>query len=249
MKKVLLMLMTFLAVSLCYSQKKVTTQSTSYVNLTPIDLVISKCGLYNGMSLLSKPKKIEAKRTVSLIDDFIENYTNEESRKVEGALLKKYKRQISDYYLGISSFGETSGAINFADEKSFPSTFTAYNGKLVFVQTGIYSDFAYNTLKLDSRERAMKAVSDIAIPSLYNFKPILDVSEIQFIMIIVGYTAQDFSSESIADKDAETIALLVSKTNLKKYINAEITDEQLLSLSIVYNINKATGNNIKKLST
>ncbi|WP_286767175.1 MULTISPECIES: hypothetical protein [Sphingobacterium] len=250
MKKVLFFLIALISITLGNAQtKKKAPVKNAYETLSPVDMVISRCGIYNSMSLLSTPKTFEAKRASELIDPFIKVYQEDKTYKDEWRLLSKYKSQIAEYYKGISSFGESKGVIKLADVNNFPSTFATYNNKLTFVQTSVYSDYNYNTLRLNANARAMKAATDIALPSLYNFEPLLEIPEIQFFMIVVGYTAKDFTSDSIADSDAETIALLVSKANLKRYIRAEITDEQLLKLSIIYNINKATGNNIKKLTT
>jgi len=154
------------------------------------------------------------------------NLDGDAGQKKQAALFKKYQSKITDYINGSTSFGETRGSILVYNSDNFQCGFVNNSGSLTFFQTGIYSKNSYNTIRLNSTQRALSAAKDVALPTIY-----------------------DFTSDSVADSDAETIGLLVSKNNAIKYINAEFTDEQLLKNSILYNINSATGGNIKKIST
>ena len=246
MKKLLL-----LVLLLQFSFSIFAQSANNYEGLIDASRLISRCGIINSLTFLANRTGsgtiISAKKSGELIDNYITIYT-EGDNKQEGKLLKMYREKIVSYIEDIDSFGATGGALAYDDEERFTSGFCQYNNQLVFVQTGIYSDYNYNTIRLDATARAFKALRDISLPSLYNFRPLENIDEIKYYMIIVGYTAKDFTSESIADADAETVAFLVPKAGLTKYLNAEITDDELIKLSVIYNINKTTNNNIKRLS-
>lgn len=251
MKKSLL-LMFVLALSLTSSQAQKTTDQSPYNDLSSINEIIKKSDFYNDLTIVLGPTSsaVAANGTSELLEKFIEknSFSTDPAMKLENSLLEKYQTNIKSYLEEITRFGETEGTLNFIDKERFPSGFANYKNQLTFCQAGIYSQYEYNTLKLNSTERAKKIVNEILLPSLYNFELLLDVSEIKFFAVIAGYTVRDFSSDSANDKKGETTAIVVSKANVKRYISAEITDEELIKLSIVYNINKATNNNIKMLA-
>lgn len=251
MKKVIftLVILSFLF-SANGQQKKV---ANNYSQLSSITQLISWSDIYNGMNELPgyESKVVKMSNLPKVLDDYLEIYEldGDKDKKKQAVLFKKNKEKIIKYLEDSNRFGETRGSVLIYDTENLPFGFATYNNSLVFYQTGIYSDHAYNTLRLNSDQRALKAAKDIALPTLYNVKNLTNIPELGYFLIIVGYTAKDFSSDSVADSDAETIGLLVSKSNVVKYQDAGLTDEQLLKTSILYNANKASGSNLKKIST
>ncbi|WP_286710211.1 MULTISPECIES: hypothetical protein [Sphingobacterium] len=252
MKKFILISLIVFCNAATYAQQKKTAVNP-YKDLSDVSSIIQWSSIHNKMSELPgyDMPVIEFARTAELLPKYIEMYNldGDAGQKKQAALFKKYQSKITDYINGSTSFGETRGSILVYNSDNFQCGFVNNSGSLTFFQTGIYSKNSYNTIRLNSTQRALSAAKDVALPTIYNFSALKDISEIKHFLIIVGYTSKDFTSDSVADSDAETIGLLVSKNNAIKYINAEFTDEQLLKNSILYNINSATGGNIKKIST
>lgn len=161
------------------------------------------------------------------------------------ALSKKYLPQIKKYYAEMSTFGDAKKDITFVEKTNTPFEFITNNGGLTFCQYGIFASNEYNTLRTTADERARTVAKDILVPGLTNFEPLLNIAEIKYFAIMVTYNARDFSEDH--DWNFETTVIVTPKSVIRQYLNAEITDEKVMSLSSFYNVNKNTNAMVRKM--
>lgn len=208
--------------------------------------------LFSSLTALSMGLSDPETHHVKVMDPIIDLYlldhaaTKDPADKQAYALIKKNKELIKNYYAEISGFGDTDPYLYFKKESDLPFSFNLFNGLVTFTQSKIFYDSSVNTLKLDADQRANLVAKNMLLPSLYNLKPLLASSDIKYFCIIGGYLAKDFSSDSIANKDGEVVAIVIPKSVLTKYINADITDDDVFKLATFYNVNK-NGANLRKV--
>lgn len=158
------------------------------------------------------------------------------------SLLKKNKTKVVEYFKNLRLPDKAISSIippEGSDSSSFPFEIVTTSLGNTFIQYGVISRSNYNTLQLNTKERAKLVLEGVAAPFADNFKPLTSIPEINSYGIMVSYGAKDFS-EKYSSPKAETVLLLIPKTVLIKYAKAEITDVQLLSQSKIYGINADT---------
>jgi len=208
---------------------------TSYPGLRSPLTEITQQSILNGIrGMYATTERISVNKLPFLLDDSLSKQADE----VDYALYKKYKDQIKNYFGQIISFGQCNNTI--FSTGGFPFTFTVSKGSLVFMQNDVFFNYDLNTVKLDADERATYVIKNVILPSLKNFETLFTVKEIKFFAINVGYKARDFTDDIATrlDKGAgEQTSIIVSKDVIIKYINSEISDEQLMKLATFYNSN------------
>ncbi len=186
-----------------------------------------------------------------LMDVYLSTKTEDNKSKSVKFFLEKHKAKIYDYLDRIYSFGDMPPLIyhiipdDYDRITNIPFGFAKNNNSLVFYQSGIFYDKVLNTFNQSSDERASRITKEILLPSLENFKNLLTVSEIRYFALIAGYMVQDFSSKDL--EDGETVSILISRDTLLKYLNAQITAEQVFSLSQFYNSNKNNLGSVRRV--
>lgn len=245
MKKTILIVLLFTC-TYANSQNRVKKKHIVAANNDILLLVIGRDGVYNGITALSflSSNGTRVYSTKKYADMFLDSI-----HKINTPITKdpyqKYSKVIYAYLNGILSFGETSNDV-YIHNNNFPFAFTEINGKLSFIQSGIFSKYFLNTNKLNADERANRVAKSIALPSLINFKPFLDIAEIKYFVVDCGYMAKDFSEE--LPGDGELISIVISRELLIKYLGAQITDADVFKEATFYNINKNSPTSVRKLT-
>lgn len=244
MKKILLIILLFPLIGIAQQ-----TTGVNYRGLQNVVSSINRAALLNNITSLemnvdiSKVSYLKPNDLNKVIDEMIVQDKNEKNK----VLSLKYINKIKKYYEDIIGFGDANSEIILVEKTNEPYEFTTFNGSLTFCQSGIFSKSSYNTLKLNSDQRASSVVKDVLLPSLSNFKPLLTIPEIKYFCIIAAYTAKDFSSDSKYDADGETVAIVIPKSTIQKYLASQLTDEQIFKLASFYNVNKNTNGMVKKI--
>ncbi len=163
-------------------------------------------------------------------------------------LIRKNKTVLTNYVNDMGRFGESLNSLFNYTEDSLPFDFYSFNNLKVFMQSGVIANFELNTLKLDAQERASSVAKEVLLPGLSNFAPLMTSADINYFGIVCGFVVRDFSKDenSVAYKDGETVAIIVPKSVVKRYLASEITDEEVIKLSSFYNSNKTT-RGVKKI--
>lgn len=228
----------------------VQAQKTALPKLSPVNTLVQRQALINKITALALnvgSSESHVAKTVPLVYD---QYATEHPKFSNVQLIKKYKSNLKEYFEGINGFGESEPKLYFqANEKELeiPFDFAINNNMLTFVQLGVFSDFAINTYNSNADKRASIVAKGTLLPALFNFKPLLNVTDIKYFCLVVGFLAKDFTSESAVNRDGETIAIVISKSVLTKYINAQITDDDVFKVASFYSENKSSGGNLKKI--
>lgn len=247
-----------LCISLCLVALLSYAQTSPY-KLAPIVQIIKRESVQNRITALSirtgLSESHHVKTAGSLIDLF--NIDNAKSTtpeiKANVTLFKRNANILKSYFDDVTSFGDNSPELYYSIPKEgepfteMPFGFAIFNNVMVFYQSGLFYNKSLNTIKLGGDERAKLVTKEVILPSLSNFEPLLSSTDIKYFSIIVGYTAKDFSSDSVADEDGETTAIVIAKSILKKYLNAELTDEEVFAQATFYNVNKNAGITVKKI--
>lgn len=119
------------------------------------------------------------------------------------------KSIIVSYLNNISGFGD-SDANMYGFE--LPIDFINFNGKLAFYQGGVLYENKLNTIKLDANERAKRVVTDLILPSLKNFEPLLKTN-FEYFILSANYLCKDFTNEDMFDK-TEMVSIVIPKQML-----------------------------------
>jgi hypothetical protein len=247
MNKLLFITITFLACSLSpaavFAQKKIAKKSTGqYSFLSDYKSIIERDGIMAGLwNLTGSESQIKASEFAPILVDSLKR--GKQSKDL--ALIKNFSPLLQNYFNGIISFGEAGRSL-ILEHGNFPFFFATKDGQLTFIQNGVFSDYSLNSYKMDADERAEMVVKNILLPSLKNFEPLTKNAAIKFFVFDVGYRAKDFTNES-SSGDGEMTSMTVPRALLIKYINADITDKQIMKLAVFFNSNK-NSNSIRKIS-
>lgn len=191
---------------------------------------------------------VRAEKMAELLKVKVETWNNTDSvmTEAEQKFIKTNIADFSNYYNGISKYGDMYASYYFGGKKEIPIGFGIYDGGLTFVQYGVFSDMKYNTTRTNGDERAISAIKRTVLPSLFNFQPLLKIKSIQNFCLVVGYTAQNFSDKYF--HKGETSAIIISREILEKFINAELSETEILSKVSFFTVNESTNENLKKLT-
>lgn len=247
MKKVLLITVTLLIGIInpvcIFAQKRASKKPTGQLSfLSDYKSIIERDAMMAGMwNLISSEPQVKATEFGRIMVDSLKR----SKPTKELLLIKTYSKLLQSYFEGIISFGEAGNSLTL-EAGNFPFSFATKDGQLTFIQNGIFSKFSINTYKMDADERAELVVKNILLPSLKNFEPLTKNLTIKYFALSVGYRAKDFTDES-SSGNGEMTSITVPRAVLIKYINADITDKQIMKLASFYNSNK-NSNSIRKIS-
>lgn len=221
---------------ICLGQAKKGTNNSN----APISQVISRDALQFKMDVLTRAEF----RDIAEIE---ENFKRETNNLKTPAIIRKSKVKLSEFIVSMKGSGESSNI--FANGEGSGLGIYSFNNQNALLFSGLIYNYSLNTLQLDADQRASKVAKEVLLPCLRNFEELLTIPEINYFSLLCGYIARDFSKDenSVAYKDGETLAIVIPKSVLKKYINAEITDEDVFKLATFYNSNKSISG-IKKIS-
>lgn len=203
-----------------------------------------------------KSKTVNIKDFLPIVDAYILNFDkkggNEDAKNAE--LLSRYKSYLKKYIDGIYSFAGSNSDIHYnlkpviEEITNLPMGFAQFNNSLTFYQSGVYYDKILNTIRLSADERASLIAKECVVPSLNNFKPLLDIDEIKYFGLIYSFVAKDFTSDEVINAEGETVTIILPKEILKKLMNLEITPEEVYSSATFYNSNKNSGGILRKIN-
>lgn len=156
---------------------------------------------------------------------------------IEMELYAKYAKNIERliYYLQNIDGGTALYLSPKDSESNLPICFAQKDNKSVFLLTRVASPTVLNTLRLSEKRRAAKIISSIILPSMKEFQQAFNNSDISYYGMIVIFGSKDFSKEGISSNlYAEIVCMVVSADRCKKYIEAEITADDLLDSADIY---------------
>lgn len=164
-------------------------------------------------------------------------------------LLKKNSQAISQFLKDIEYYGEDQNAEFFHSKGQFPIKFAKNKtgGSTLFL-TGLVSSKLHNTLVTTSKKRAVKVIQSQILPLLSDYINNFGKSEIQTFAVSAVYGAKDFTKEEITAILPETVTVVMPVSAIKKYANGDITDNELLKLSEIYQSDNTTSGGIRKIS-
>lgn len=253
MKKLSLSLLLLVFYCIDANSQENLSKLRTFLDIAKIEAQISRIKGF-GIST-GKSKTITIKDLPTIVDAYNLNANNskDDEAVTNGTLLTKYKTDIKKYCEEVYSFAGSSSEIYYdlkpdiKEIKSIPIGFALHNNSLVFFQSGVYYDKIINTLKLSADERASFIAKECVVPSLKNFGPLLHVNEIKYFALIYSFIAKDFSSDEMPNAEGETVTIIVPKEAIKRFINLEITQDELYSAALFYNSNKNTEGGLRKI--
>ena len=117
-----------------------------------------------------------------------------------------------------------------------PVRFASKDNGLVLVEASVGSDNEYNTLRLETKERAAKEIVATILPAIKQFRGI-NVPGVKSFGVVAIYGTKDFSAPD-STPEPEVVALVASVENCRKLDEAEITEEDFVASSDIYLVDK-----------
>lgn len=174
----------------------------------------------------------------------IEKYTQEKLGTKSLPELIAEQRLMEKYRSELEALLKASSVPLLYNE--LPVRFASRDGELTLLLTTVASDNVYNTLRLETKERAAKEIQDTVLPELKQFR-IVRSPAIKNFGVIVVYGTRDFS-DSDSSPRPETVALIASAANCQKLEEAEITEEDFVASSDIYIVGQTLAVRKVKLS-
>lgn len=226
----------------------IATAQTTATGLPAVTTLIKRQSLINSMNALalnigSETKNYSAKQQMQ----YALKYSKANPKDKTSTLIKKYLPQLTSYTNDLDDFGDSQATLYFSSYNETPIDFASNLNGLTFVQNGLIYHKALNTYNSEPNERAQRVAEAVLLPALSKFEPLLKITEIKFFCLTAGFLTKDFTDDSSVSGNGETIAIVISRTTLQKYINAQMTDQEVFKLASFYSQNKNTVGNIKKI--
>lgn len=143
--------------------------------------------------------------------------------------------------------GKTDDFIFLKTKSDFPVSILEYkNNSNMLLLTNILSPITYNSIKLNSRERARDVISNtiielVEIISQYDFTPL-----VKYVGCGICYRIDDFSNRKLVGVNPEFVFAIFPINALKLFRGGNITEDKLIQKSDVY-ISEYGNNNLKKI--
>jgi hypothetical protein len=118
------------------------------------------------------------------------------------------------------------------DSKSLPIMIVNRNGSKCLVVVAA-TNTVYNTLRSSTKQRAAKTIAKYSIPILRNAAEAFAKTNIKQVAIFMIHGSKDFSSESSLNVKSEAVAVVTKMSTIKQFIDATITDQELINTSDV----------------
>lgn len=165
-------------------------------------------------------------------------------KKYKGSVTHNYLRNIYKYIESNTSFGREQKAYYRSDK---PPVELFWKGKELVCCVNGYIGISLNTIKLNEIERAKDVLSRNILPSYAKLQENINSEHIYYYGVGLTYGCKDFI-EKDKQNDAEYLIMIVDKENLRKYIDADITDSEFIKNSEVYLSNTNSNYKLKKIS-
>ena len=198
-------------------------------------------------------EKYKTKSNKDVISDLkkrleIQSLQNDSLGKlVEYQLFKKYNTNVLNMFAELGLIGEELGMFIYVDN-SMPVNFALKDNHLTFLLMGVASENSFNTLRLTAKERAVKIIESMILPTINKIYKSFNETEIKYIGMAVTYGSKDFSDESsVLNQKPETVILVVSMEKCKDYIAGKITQEELVNASDIFQSSRDMIEGVKKI--
>jgi len=213
----------------------------------------SSIKLYWGLSIGSSSDKYPYKMKSQLLYDFNVWLTDEpDSNEIIGQIkefrfIKEHHEIISSLFKQFGMIGNSLGMFIYRDGQ-IPIRVAEFSGKPCLLITDVATDKVYNTLRTTSRSRASDILNSTILPELNDFNRGLKDTDIDQFGIIVSYGSKDFLDDYNLSLKGEALCLIVSKIDCAKFINGEITDNELLDNSHIFISDRNMMSGFKKIN-
>jgi hypothetical protein len=125
-----------------------------------------------------------------------------------------------------------------------PIHFVLKDNDLTLLLASVGSTKVYNTLRLDARQRAAKAIQEAVLPAMKRFT-VVHSTDIKNFGVLVAYGTKDFSDE--LSTKGELVALVAPAARCKKLADAELTEEEFVDAADVYVVDRDAIGEVRKI--
>ena len=193
-----------------------------------------------------------AEEVIQDIDVWISHGLEEEEREdarsvVEYNLVVKHRSSIEKLFDNFEHIGIQDGKFLYFEE-FIPLIFAVKDNSLSLLVTGVVSNVTYNTIQTTARTRAADIIQSIVIPSLYHFDDAFYLNDIKHYGMTVAYGSKDFSKRKLfSDLSGECVSFVVSAKICNRFVNGEITEEELVESADIFLLDRDMVGSIKKV--
>lgn len=159
--------------------------------------------------------------------------------------VRRFQEPLAKVFLGLTGLPEKY----FLRMPTYvPVIFGKREEDLVLLITGLTDGKIYNTLQLDARARAAKAVSEVLAPAWKAFQALPTAPDIKFVGFAATYGTQDFLDKaSPMSLKAESVVVVVPLDRALKFASGALTEDELIEASDVWVSDKDTVSDVKKI--
>jgi len=137
---------------------------------------------------------------------------------------------------------------NDAGPVSVPLHFVEWQGESAVLTTGVAYRQIFNTQRTTSKERAARVLEAVSVPSLKAYTRLSFGNIVRHFAIAVTYGSSDFGDDSILNKQAETVAVIVDQESCQRFFDGEITQEELVQGGTVFLADRNAAGSIKRVN-
>ena len=143
----------------------------------------------------------------------------------------KYAKPVEDLLSRLTLFGGELAYYGYKDD--VPVTFADFDGKEVLIVKEAMYGSSFNTLRTDARSRVAQVITEIITGTLSDFHQALSPTTIPYYGFMVTYGVRDFS-DKYARTRTESVGFIARAEDVEKFVNAEITEEELVEGADIY---------------
>jgi hypothetical protein len=165
----------------------------------------------------------------------------------EYKLMLQYQKNINELFQRMNYVGSDQTGKFLYHEGEVPIRFGLRGNGLTILVTGVASDGVYNILRLTSRQRAMKVISSMILPSLKYFDDAFQKTTIKYYGMLVFYGSDDFLNKTVFGPTPEVVAVVVSASNCGRFVRSELSEDDLLKDADIFMGDRDMATGIKKV--
>lgn len=147
--------------------------------------------------------------------------------------LRAYQNQLNNVPSRISLLGGSLTYFLYGTVDPLPFRLVRFKDAKCFIAY-VSSSNVYNTVRFSSiNQRAARAASSYALPTLRELAEIFRDTDIETLAIFVTYGTKDFLSRSALATRAEVLGMVVSKRDLQAFADNDLSDKEVLKRSLI----------------
>lgn len=256
MKKFCLTSITLLSVILAFGQQDATNTELDRSKLLNVKEVVKMMTFHKLQWTLASYNDIQhqptsAEYVISEIDNFLSIIPTEgdsQEKIAEFYFLKKYRDNIDKLFQELQFFGGQSGAFIYDKKIDTPVHFcTSQDSSLVVLISSVFIEDVYNTLRLTSKQRATKVITTYILNSLASFEKSFSETDIDYYGISCIYGSRNFVEDNSFRTKPEVITFIASAELIKKYIDWELTEDELVEAADIFISDRDMLMDVKKI--